>query len=966
MLACSKQRCTFKEIDAEFMLYRLDQAPRLGSRYEHYHRDVRTTLIAKATEWLRSKPGRAGATLYGHHLAEYYRELLQLHFEPEKKADYRQRYARLVQGNVAPTAYLQEALTYKPYLGISDFEFSTNWVRRLDPTVNERVLSKWGLVPHDEWFPHLSAIATDAEVAWNNQRFAAASAVSTQPAVAPTTGPPPSSSAAAAQPSKSARPSSSTSTSQGPSTGSSKSSRAKYWCSKHGWNASHITEECKHGQAVLASTGASHSVDQLKGLFEQFLAMSGYAPAGAAAVTPPAPATKWQTDHAMRPGQQQSPQQQQGAGGGAGEQHNRCDYCSRLHGGVCFIRNPELAPPNYRAPSGVLQAAFHNNMQAYRAKQAAQPAQHAQPAQQVQQPAVAATAQVYDNYSEEIYAPGYPALITCHEAICCEQQATGGMSLKGLGAACATLKQQQVPVTFTPAPIPDIEFSAPKVQRKPVPATEGGSNRLTGTFTLEIPFTLDHGRDFADQLRTKMLSVLGLSADSCAVQPPEHLKAQLQPAAQQAHPAFSWGGGCNSSSSSSQHSESPCFTGAPSPGFFSELKAPSISASSAADSASGAHGSESPYVTGAPSPGFFSELKAPSISASSAADSASVAHGSESPCFTGAPSPGFFSELKAPSGSGNQAPSGLLSRLARPVVWANSKVLKGAEVLYGQLNKTEPVYCEPGHPRCEGKRKKHVIRPPAIIVGTKSTWSATLLLILVAALLVMFSASVGATGGSRCREAGLQAMRQLEAVGAALKCTNIGFARVWPGLPPQHRTEQASTLAAVDSYSFGGHMAATTTEGAVLAEVLDLGSSLSVFAPVGLREQTAGWVRQQGCILRRGAPGAGPAALTMEGLARASENGVNTGVIVVENVASDVGPVLEVAAAHAREAAVARVPRDYLWSAGEVRMRWLRARQAERRLLIVPCATCIWLVLLAGGKRRHGFIRCTVAPMLVF
>ncbi|GLC34187.1 hypothetical protein PLESTM_000167500 [Pleodorina starrii] len=883
MLACSKQRCTFKEIDAEFMLYRLDQAPRLGSRYEHYHRDVRTTLIAKATEWLRSKPGRAGATLYGHQLAEYYLELLQLHFEPEKKADYRQRYVRLVQGNVAPTAYLQEALTYKPYLGISDFEFSTNWVRRLDPTVNERVLSKWGLVPHDEWFPHLSAIATDAEVAWNNQRFAAASAVSTQPAVAPTTGPPPSSSAAAAQPSKSARPSSSTSTPQGASTGSSKSSRAKYWCSKHGWNASHITEECKHGQAVLASTGASHSVDQLKGLFEQFLAMSGYAPAGAAAVTPPAPATKWQTDHAMRPGQQQSPQQQQGAGGGAGEQHNRCDYCSRLHGGVCFIRNPELAPPNYRAPSGVLQAAFHNNMQAYRAKQAAQPAQHAQPAQQVQQPAVAATAQVYDNYSEEIYAPGYPALITCHEAICCEQQATGGMSLKGLGAACATLKQQQVPVTFTPAPIPDIEFSAPKVQRKPVPATEGGINRLTGTFTLEIPFTLDHGRDFADQLRTKMLSVLGLSADSCAVQPPEHLKAQLQPAAQQAHPAFvncssfcsatdaELGGGCNNSSSSSQHSESPCFTGAPSPGFFSELKAPSISASSAADSASVAHGSESPYVTGAPSPGFFSELKAPSISASSAADSASVAHGSESPCFTGAPSPGFFSELKAPSisassaadsasgahgsespyvtgspspgffselkapsGSGNQAPSGLLSRLARPVVWANSKVLKGAEVLYGQLNKTEPVYCEPGHPRCEGKRKKHVIRPPAIIVGTKSTWSATLLIILVAALLVMFSASVGATGGSRCREAGLQAMRQLEAVGAALKCTNIGFARVWPGLPPQHRTEQASTLAAVDSYSFGGHMAATTTEGAVLAEVLDLGSSLSVFAPVGL------------------------------------------------------------------------------------------------------------------------------------
>ncbi|KXZ42092.1 hypothetical protein GPECTOR_207g393 [Gonium pectorale] len=135
------------------MLYRLDQAPKLGSRFEHYHRDVRDSLIAKASQWLQAKPGQATATLYGHHLAQYYLEQLQQHFEPEKKADFRQRYARLVQGNAAPTAYLQEALTYKPYLGISDFEFATNWVRRLDPVVNERVLSKWGLVPQDEWFP---------------------------------------------------------------------------------------------------------------------------------------------------------------------------------------------------------------------------------------------------------------------------------------------------------------------------------------------------------------------------------------------------------------------------------------------------------------------------------------------------------------------------------------------------------------------------------------------------------------------------------------------------------------------------------------------------------------------------------------------------------------------------------------------------------------------------------------------
>ncbi|KXZ45632.1 hypothetical protein GPECTOR_52g33 [Gonium pectorale] len=202
------------------------------------------TLIAKATEWLRAQPGQAEATLYGRQLAEYYLAQLQQHFEPEKKPDYRQRYARLAQRNVAPKACLQEALTYKPYLGISDFEFATNWVRRLDPAVNERVLSKWGLVPQDDWFPRLSEIAHDAETAWDNQRFAAASAVSTQPAAAPATGSPSASSAAASQPPKAARPSSSISAPQGPSasssagaslsTSSAKSSRAKNWCSNHG------------------------------------------------------------------------------------------------------------------------------------------------------------------------------------------------------------------------------------------------------------------------------------------------------------------------------------------------------------------------------------------------------------------------------------------------------------------------------------------------------------------------------------------------------------------------------------------------------------------------------------------------------------------------------------------------------------------------------------------------------------
>ncbi|KXZ41757.1 hypothetical protein GPECTOR_293g790 [Gonium pectorale] len=124
----SRHRFPYNQIPAQFMFDRLNEAPKLGSRFEHYHRDVRDSLIAKATQWLQAQPGQAGATLYGDKLAEYYLEQLQQHFEPEKKANYRQSYARLAQNNVAPTAYLQEALTYKPYLGISDSEFATNWL----------------------------------------------------------------------------------------------------------------------------------------------------------------------------------------------------------------------------------------------------------------------------------------------------------------------------------------------------------------------------------------------------------------------------------------------------------------------------------------------------------------------------------------------------------------------------------------------------------------------------------------------------------------------------------------------------------------------------------------------------------------------------------------------------------------------------------------------------------------------
>lgn len=101
--ASVQQRCPWNSIPAEFMLYRLDSAPKMGSRFEHYHKEVRGGLLQKATEWLRAQPGQASAELQGHKLLEYYFLQLQQHFEPEKKGEFRKRYAELRQNSACRT-----------------------------------------------------------------------------------------------------------------------------------------------------------------------------------------------------------------------------------------------------------------------------------------------------------------------------------------------------------------------------------------------------------------------------------------------------------------------------------------------------------------------------------------------------------------------------------------------------------------------------------------------------------------------------------------------------------------------------------------------------------------------------------------------------------------------------------------------------------------------------------------------
>ena len=155
---------------------------------------------------------------------------------------------------------------------------------------------------------------------------------------------------------------------------------------------------------------------------------------------------------------------------------------------------------------------------------------------------------------------------------------------------------------------------------------------------------------------------------------------------------------------------------------------------------------------------------------------------------------------------------GVLSCVAWPITWASGQANKVAEALHQQLSKKEPVYKELERPRRKGKRKKRGSRPQPIVIGAKRTWSAALSLVLVTALLLAFSIGVGATGGSHYGTEGLQAIQQVEVVGAALHGIPFSFTGSRSSSHLGYGTGQASALAAVDGYSFDGYLAATAHE----------------------------------------------------------------------------------------------------------------------------------------------------------
>ncbi|KXZ43183.1 hypothetical protein GPECTOR_99g818 [Gonium pectorale] len=85
--------------------------------------------------------------------------------------------------------------------------------------------------------------------------------------------------------------------------------------------------------------------------------------------------------------------------------------------------------------------------------------------------------------------------------------------LQGSGAACATLKKQQVPVSFTPAPIPELNFDVPKARKVPSGAASGGNvPTAVAKVKITVPVAIGNLAELEAQLTKGLAYAFGHSA----------------------------------------------------------------------------------------------------------------------------------------------------------------------------------------------------------------------------------------------------------------------------------------------------------------------------------------------------------------------------------------------------------------------------------------------------------------------
>ncbi|GIL81528.1 hypothetical protein Vretifemale_10497, partial [Volvox reticuliferus] len=236
------------------------------------------------------------------------------------------------------------------------------YVDGLNAYVRERIEAKYCDVSTHEWYGLLSKIAADAERIWMNQQH------DMEKKVAP----------------KSARETTTSQVKQSQAEPRVPSAGTGYYCNHHGANSSHDSRDCRvlHGRKSAASMSRGSQNSTVEALIAEFEAQAKRLRAAMASEE--------------RPALQQHPQRAPVAGAGHKERDTpSCEYCGRFGHTEeqCFIKHPDKATANFKAPTKALQSTFDRNLEEIRLQQ--------QPRQQ--RAAAAAAAAQQEDEEEDVY-----------------------------------------------------------------------------------------------------------------------------------------------------------------------------------------------------------------------------------------------------------------------------------------------------------------------------------------------------------------------------------------------------------------------------------------------------------------------------------------------------------------------------------------------------------------------------------
>ena len=183
-------------------------------------------------------------------------------------------------------------------------------------------------------------------------------------------------------------------------------------------------------------------------------------------------------------------------------------------------------------------------------------------------------------------------------------------------------------------------------------------------------------------------------------------------------------------------------------------------------------------------------------------------------------------------------------------------------------------------------------------------------------------------------------------------------------MPGAHESDKVERLACAARTNRVRGQPMTSIEVEHLCEALPMELYGSVFVPWKCSDEVAEVLRAQGCRVRYGKEKEEWKSVVEGSFAKASSDCVFNGVALLD-VSPEVADVaLPAACRHASVCVAAKLPWDYVTQADSARLKWLRLMQREQKLIVVPCVTCMWIVIFASVSARSALLRTARSPFL--